>query len=84
MLSPADINCRAPLAAAGVRANLKTKKWRFWQLEVSQHSPNGEGESLTRAATTTQPTAISLYDRKAAFSFFDVLHYLKLTNISTA
>lgn len=44
VLSPEDVNCRAPLAAAGVRANLKTKKCRLWQLEVRQRSPNGEGE----------------------------------------
>lgn len=86
MLSPEDVNCRAALAAAGVRANLKTKKCRLWQLEVGQRSPNGEGESLTRAASTTQATAISLYDRNRQLSsfFFNVLHYLKLTNVTTA
>ena len=85
VLSPEDINCRAPLAVAGVRANLKTKKCRLWQLEVRQRSPNGEGESLTRAASTTLLLLFHCMIEIGSFLlFFNILHYLKLTNITTA
>ena len=131
-LSPEDINCRAPLTAAGVRANLKTKKCILWQFKVRQRSPNREGESLTRAASTILLLLLSRFSRvrlcatswTAAYQaspsmgfsrqehwsgllflspihypgncyfivieigsfllFFNVLHYLKLPNITTA